>query len=215
MGFTDKTSLGPARCPSRIHLLLKTGQPKTPGMSYFGHLNVRLSSRTHHFRLLVALPIHFFTQIIITYMPSFLNSFILLCSSHMFYFTPHLPVLVTFLPALICLPLGSKLTPMNLTPLLQHGNLGEDDYTNVEEIQMLRLCALEFMTSLSESLPNTVMMTEVWIEVTVQCRMEGMVAYREEEGTGPGLEAWLAVVVSIYFYQHMTYRYLAFRYFRL
>ena len=107
---------------------------------------------------------------------------------------------------------------MNLTPLLHHGNSGEDDYT--EEIQMLRLCALEFMTFLSESLPKAVMMTEGWIEAAVQWCMEGMAAYHEEEGTGPGLEAWLAVVVSVHFYQHMlplTYGLsnLAFRYFRL
>jgi hypothetical protein len=61
IGFTDKISLGTARCPSCIHLLLKSHCcPQIPGMSYFGHLNVRLSSYTYLFRLLIALPIHFF-----------------------------------------------------------------------------------------------------------------------------------------------------------
>jgi hypothetical protein len=93
---------------------------------------------------------------------------------------------------------------MNLTPLLQHGNSGEDDYTNEEEIRMLRLCALEFMISLSESMPNKVTKIEGWVEVAIQCCMEGMAGYNDEEGTGSGLEAWLVADVSIHFYRHTT-----------
>ncbi|PPR02026.1 hypothetical protein CVT26_008720 [Gymnopilus dilepis] len=66
----------------------------------------------------------------------------------------------------------------------------EDDKEK-DERSTLRFGALEFMISLSEARPNMVRKVPGWVEVMVRACLEGMGELDEDEGAGPGLDAWL------------------------
>jgi importin-5 len=86
-----------------------------------------------------------------------------------------------------------------------------------DQKQTLRLSALEFMLSLSEAKPSMVKKVPGWVEIMVRVCLEAMGEFEEDEGSGSGLEAWLADDVSILllcFYPddaHQLYVYLAFK----
>lgn len=65
---------------------------------------------------------------------------------------------------------------------------GEDD----DQKQTLRLSTLEFMLSLSEAKPSMVKKVPGWVEIMVRACLEAMGEFEEDEGTGSGLDAWLA-----------------------
>lgn len=69
---------------------------------------------------------------------------------------------------------------------------GEDD----DQKQTLRLSTLEFMLSLSEAKPSMVKKVPGWVEIMVRACLEAMGEFEEDEGTGSGLDAWLAEDVS-------------------
>lgn len=114
-------------------------------------------------------------------------------------FIPHLAALVIFLPALIRLGVddtseGIEAGPS--PPSSKPGNIRHASKDDEEAQMLLRLCALEFMICLSETMPSKVRMVEGWVQAATQCCLEGMAEFDEGEGTGTGLEAWLAADVS-------------------
>jgi hypothetical protein len=61
-----------------------------------------------------------------------------------------------------------------------------------DQKQTLRLSALEFMLSLSEAKPSMVKKVPGWVVIMVRACLEAMGEFEEDEGSGSGLEAWLA-----------------------
>ncbi|PPQ74728.1 hypothetical protein CVT26_005110 [Gymnopilus dilepis] len=150
------------------------------------------------------------------YLSTFLSALTPLTTSHPILFAPHLQTLLTFLPSLILPPVDCGPTPTvgRPFPAASRGGGGgsafvfpppggggesiqdedaaaaEDDEEK-DERSTMRLSALEFMISLSEARPNMVRKVPGWVEVMVRACLEGMGELDEDEGAGPGLEAWL------------------------
>lgn len=147
----------------------------------------------------------------------FLSTLTPLCSSHPTLFEPHLPALLSFLPALIlpsadCGPTPTVGRPFpsastsggsaaggggpafvfpppgtSPSPGANGGGNGGED--DDEEKQALRLNALEFMISLSEARPSMVRKVNGWVEVVVRACLEGMGEFDEDDAES--LETWL------------------------
>jgi len=167
------------------------------------------------------------------HLSAFFSTLTPLCTTHPTLFAPHLPVLLTFLPALILPPVDCGPTPTvgrpfpgstgprqgafvfpppspnpssptasppsasplpSASPHLQgEADTSEED----DQKQTLRLSALEFMLSLSEAKQSMVKKVSGWVEIMVRACLEAMGEFEEEEGSGSGLDAWLAEDVSM------------------
>lgn len=91
-------------------------------------------------------------------------------------------------------------TPPSTSPATSTSPHLQDERDTGEEEdqkQTLRLSALEFMLSLSEAKPTMVKKVPGWVEIMVRACLEAMGEFDEDEGSGSGLEAWLAEDVSI------------------
>lgn len=145
------------------------------------------------------------TQYILTLTP--------LTTSHPTLFAPHLPALLAFLPQLILpvqdwdcgpTPTVAKPFPANHSsfefppPLPTSMQTTSDD---LDAKQTLRLTALEFMLSLSESRPSMVRKIDGWVSVLVRACLEGMGEIDEftddsPDGEHSADEAWCNEDVS-------------------
>lgn len=140
------------------------------------------------------------------HLSTFLSTLTPLCSTHPQLFAPHLPALLTFLPALILPAVDCGPTPTVGRPF-PNGNgarqgafvfppPGEsppppsEDQQEDDERTTLRLSALEFMISLSEAKPTMVKKVAGWVDIIVRACLEGMGELDEEDAGG--LEGWLA-----------------------
>jgi hypothetical protein len=110
---------------------------------------------------------------------------------------------------------SSPSTPPSESPAPSASPHLRDDQDISEEEdqkQTLRLSALEFMLSLSEAKPSMVKKVPGWVEIMIRACLEAMGEFEEDEGTGSGLNAWLADDVCIHllrFYlvdAHQTFR---------
>lgn len=149
-------------------------------------------------------------------LPGFLLTLTPLCTSHPSIFAPHLPSLLSFLPALI-LPSadpgptptvarpfpsasqggggGSFTFPPEPLPEGEDGKVGGDgDAEQDAEKDEVRKAALEFMISLSEAKPGMVKRFNGWVPAIVRGCLEGMGELREDD-----LDVWLEADVRLNF----------------
>lgn len=133
-------------------------------------------------------------------LPKFLSTLNPLCISNPNLFAPHLPVLLTFLPAFIIpsvdpgpTPTISKPFPTHergflFPPVISSDQKGKVTEERDEETEEVRKAALELMVSLSEARPAMVKRVEGWIPTIVKGCLEGM-AEMDEDATDLWLEA--------------------------
>ncbi|KAA1478264.1 ARM repeat-containing protein [Dentipellis sp. KUC8613] len=132
-------------------------------------------------------------------LPAFLNTLTPLATSNASLFAPHLPALLTFLPALILPSADPGPTPTVARPFPGGGSSfvfpppgngnGKEVDREVEpdeEAEEARKAALEFMISLSEAKPALVRRADGWVNAVVRACLGGMGMLRDDE-----LEEWL------------------------
>jgi len=170
------------------------------------------------------------------YLSKFLSTLTPLTTSHPILFAPHLQTLLAFLPSLILPPVDCGPTPTMGRPFPAGGGRqgafvfppsdsssatnGEDEGADQDqdegdddldlerdERSTLRLSALEFMISLSESRPNMVKKVPGWTEIIVRACLEGMGELEDED---EGLDGWLKEDVCVFFFRcrhfHLFFR---------
>ena len=129
------------------------------------------------------------------HLPRFLITLTPLTSSHPQLFSPHLHVLLSFLPALIIPSADSGPTPTVARPFPgtqsftfppTPNGLTQDDDELDEEAEEVRKAALEFMISLSEAKPSMVRRVDGWVSAIVRGCLGGMGELRDDE-----LSTWL------------------------
>ncbi|KAF9521782.1 armadillo-type protein [Crepidotus variabilis] len=139
------------------------------------------------------------------YLSAFLSDLTTLCSSHPLLFAPHLQSLLSFLPSIILPALDCGPTPTVGRPFPNSGSSSrqgsfvfpppsssttpdtQDEDEERDERSTLRLSALEFMISLTESRPSMVKKVSGWTETIVRACLEGMGEFDEDES----LDSWL------------------------
>ncbi|KAJ2911702.1 hypothetical protein MD484_g8710, partial [Candolleomyces efflorescens] len=151
------------------------------------------------------------------HLTNFLSDLTPLCTSNPTLFQPHLQALLSFMPQLIlpavdCGPTPTVSRPFPSSSSSSAGRQGafvfpipgdssnghsssqtddtdpDTDTTEDDERSALRLAALEFMVSLSESRPSMVKKVGGWVEVLVRAALEGMGELDEEV---EGVVEWL------------------------
>ncbi|KAH8827725.1 armadillo-type protein [Flagelloscypha sp. PMI_526] len=117
----------------------------------------------------------------------FLQEIVGLATSHPHYFAPHLQTLLGFIPPLILpLQVDAGPTPTGGKTLPRVSTVGGS--TQKRDRSALRLAALEFMISLSESRPWSVKKVPGWSETLVRACLEGMAELDESKEAE---EEWL------------------------
>jgi hypothetical protein len=136
------------------------------------------------------------------HLPKFLTTLTPLCTFNANLFAPHLPALLTFLPALILPSVDPGPTPtiskpfpgqeggFTFPPILTTDRAGRAEERD-EETEEVRKAALEFMVSLCEAKPAMVKRVEGWIPAIVKGCLEGM-GDLDEDST----QLWLESDVS-------------------
>ncbi|KAI0314845.1 armadillo-type protein [Amylostereum chailletii] len=129
------------------------------------------------------------------HLPKFINTLTPLTSAFPSLFQPHIPALLSFLPALLLPSADPGPTPTVARPFPNSGSSfvfppesapAERDEDEDEEASEVRKSVLEFMVSLSEARPTMVRNVDGWVSAVVRGCLAGMGELRDDE-----LETWL------------------------